>query len=243
MDSTERFSNRVENYRLYRPGYPSRLIEFLRPFAGSAVADVGSGTGIFSRQLLDLGVEVYAVEPNLGMRQIAERDLSSDPRFHSLDQTASETGLADASVNLVTCAQSFHWFANQTAISEFRRILRAPKRAALIWNERRVDSSALHREYENLMSRYGRDSEEVAVRPNIAELVGEERVTLTTFENPQTIDLQTFIGRAVSSSYSPAEGDPRHDEFVAELNEIFERYQTQNRVSFDYETRLFVADL
>ncbi|MBT8435862.1 MAG: class I SAM-dependent methyltransferase, partial [Gammaproteobacteria bacterium] len=71
-DSTRRFSDRVEAYRKYRPGYPPAMISTLLEKTGlddcAVVADVGSGTGIFSRLLLDQGIRVAAVEPNTNMR-------------------------------------------------------------------------------------------------------------------------------------------------------------------------------
>ena len=77
MDPTKRFSSRVENYVRYRPSYPSAVTDVLRAecglAAGSAVADIGSGTGIFSEILLKHGSAVSGVEPNDAMRQAAER--------------------------------------------------------------------------------------------------------------------------------------------------------------------------
>jgi hypothetical protein len=72
---TERFGNRVDNYAKYRPRYPLAIMQFiggLVPHPGP-VADIGSGTGILTKQLLDAGFEVYAVEPNDRMRTEAER--------------------------------------------------------------------------------------------------------------------------------------------------------------------------
>ena len=66
--ATTRFSDRVENYVRYRPGYPPEIIEMLRTACGlqprHSIADIASGTGIFTRLLLENGNTVYAVEPN-----------------------------------------------------------------------------------------------------------------------------------------------------------------------------------
>ncbi|MFT7675196.1 MAG: 16S rRNA A1518/A1519 N6-dimethyltransferase RsmA/KsgA/DIM1 with predicted DNA glycosylase [Gammaproteobacteria bacterium] len=84
-DSTLRFSGRVEQYARYRPSYPESLIDFLvqKYLLGSdsVVADVGSGTGRLTRLLLGRGVKVHAVEPNDGMREEAEKTLSSFSEF------------------------------------------------------------------------------------------------------------------------------------------------------------------
>ena len=79
-NTTTRFSNRVENYTRYRPSYPSEIVLYLRNKFSlserSSIADVGSGTGIFSQVLLSTGLAVTVVEPNDAMRAESDRLLS-----------------------------------------------------------------------------------------------------------------------------------------------------------------------
>jgi len=100
QDPTKRFSDPVENYAKYRPGYPDDMLAYLgtllRP--GAIVADIGSGTGILTRRLLDHGYVVYAVEPNEPMQREAERALEAYPSFHSMNGRAEATGLDDHSI-------------------------------------------------------------------------------------------------------------------------------------------------
>lgn len=76
MENKERFTNRVDKYVKYRPSYPKEAIDYLYTVVGfqqqSEVADIGAGTGIFSRLLLERGSRVTAVEPNQAMREAAE---------------------------------------------------------------------------------------------------------------------------------------------------------------------------
>src|SRR5947209_11876909 len=127
IDSTSRFSSRVENYIRYRPGYPQSVVELLAGECGltptSVVADVGSGTGILTELFLRNGNTVYGVEPNREMREAGEGLLAGYPNFHSVDGRAEATGLPDASVDFVTAGQAFHWFDAQGARAEFSRIL------------------------------------------------------------------------------------------------------------------------
>src|ERR1700740_758295 len=138
MDATERFSDRVENYAKFRPDYPDALIRFMQECLPppAVIADIGSGTGILSNQLLATGYTVFGVEPNEPMRREAERRLGSQPSFHSVAGTAEATTLGPRSVGTVTCAHSFHWFDRTRTRAEFGRILRGPKLVLLIWNER-----------------------------------------------------------------------------------------------------------
>src|SRR5262245_50376520 len=96
-DSTTRFSDRVDDYVKYRPGYPDALLAFCRETLGMTpawtVADLGSGTGIFSERLLEQGAAVIGVEPNGPMREAAERWLSAYPRFRSVGAPAEATTL------------------------------------------------------------------------------------------------------------------------------------------------------
>ncbi len=158
MNPTERFSNRVENYRRFRPSYPAGVIELIRNTAslraGAAVADVGSGTGILTKLLLEAGWDVYAVEPNAPMRRAAEDELGSHARFHSVDASAETTGLPTASVDVITCAQAFHWFNRDAARAEFARLLKPDGWVFIIWNEREL-SSAFDRAYYDILTTLG----------------------------------------------------------------------------------------
>src|ERR1700753_1633522 len=125
---TERFSDRVENYVRYRPGYPPEVLECLRRECGlrpeHVVADIASGTGIFTRLLLANGNRVFAVEPNGGRRAARAPVKKSLPNRTSITGTAEETTLPAASVDLVTAAQAAHWSHPQQARTEFKRILK-----------------------------------------------------------------------------------------------------------------------
>ena len=139
-DPTTRFSDRVDNYIKYRPGYPPEVLQYLKDKCNlssqSFIADVGAGTGIFTQLLLEQGYTVYAVEPNEAMRDAAIAQLSSNQKFIPVNGTAEATTLTDASADLIVCAQAFHWFNNEATRLEFERILKPTGKVALIWNNR-----------------------------------------------------------------------------------------------------------
>src|ERR1019366_8583554 len=115
--STARFSDRVEDYVRYRPGYSPEVLDLLRAECGlqpsHIVADIASGTGVFTRLLLENGNSVFAVEPNTEMREMGVQQLESiesHGRLVSVAGTAEETTLRSASVDFVTAAQAAHWF-------------------------------------------------------------------------------------------------------------------------------------
>ena len=249
-NATSRFSDRVENYIRYRPGYPAEVVRLLKSACGLApehgVADIASGTGIWTRGLLENGNRVYGVEPNAEMRQAGERLLASFPKFISVAGKAEETTLADSSVDFVTAAQAAHWFDRPAARREFKRILKSQGWLVLLWNERVVDGTPFLREYEQLLLNYGTDYADVrhertteAVNEFFDPAPYEER----DFPMRQDFDYAGLEGRLLSSSYAPGPGHPKHVPMLRELRRIFEKHAKDGRVAFDYKTRAYFGRL
>lgn len=245
--STQRFSDRVENYVRFRPSYPPGVIETLRKQAGlnsrAEVADIGSGTGIFAALLLPHAARVFGVEPNAAMRAAGESFLGGDARFISVAGTAETTGLPDASVDLVTAAQAFHWFDVPACRREFARILRPGGGVALIWNERLVDATPFLADYETLLRRHATDYARVN-HANVdagaaAALFAQQGFTLVEFPNEQSFDFEGLKGRVLSSSYAPNVGHPGHEPMLRDLEDLFRRHAEEGRVAFRYTTKLY----
>ena len=106
------------------------------------IADIASGTGIWTRMLLENGNPVFGVEPNAEMRQAGERLLAEFPNFTSVAGTAEATTLPDASVDFVTAAQAAHWFDRERARRRSSFAFSKPGGwLVLLWNERLTDST------------------------------------------------------------------------------------------------------
>src|SRR5580698_5790113 len=152
-NSTSRFSDRVENYVRYRPGYPPEVLEKLKCecglTSGHPIADIASGTGIWTRMLLENGNRVFGVEPNAEMRAAGERLLAPFANFTSIAGTAEATTLPDDSLDFISAAQAGHWFDRAKARQEFVRVLKPGGWLVLLWNERVTDSTAFLRDYED----------------------------------------------------------------------------------------------
>ena len=246
IDSTQRFSSRVENYIKYRPGYPAAILDLLKEKWGltcdSVVADIGSGTGILTELFLRNGNRVFAVEPNREMREAAERRLGQYPDLMSVSGTAETSALKDQSVDFITAGQAFHWFDRQKSRKEFLRILQPGGWTVLIWNER-VMASPFARAYEHLLRTYGTDYEEVNHKHTDAKVLGPffgvNGYERADFPNRQVFDWEGLKGRLLSSSYAPEPGHPRHVPMLEELSGLFSKYQSAGKVVFEYDTLVY----
>ncbi len=248
---TQRFSNRVDDYERWRPGYPAALTQWLVAHAelspGDAVADIGSGTGLFTRDLLAAGLHVYGIEPNAPMRAAAERNFADNAAFESIDGRAESTALPPASVRLITAAQAFHWFDVERARAEAQRILMPGGQVALIWNVRRIDTPFLV-EYENMLLRlapeYGQLGMPEQASPSQMEtFFGHRDWQQQRFDYVQRFDRAGLRGRLLSSSYVPAPGSAGHAAIVAACDALFEQHACDGRVEFPYDTRVFLAPI
>ncbi len=234
----------------YRPGYPAEALRVLQDECGLAaehvVVDIASGTGIWTRMLLENGNAVFGVEPNAEMREAGERVLAGFERFTSIGGTAEATTLPDEVADFVTAAQAAHWFNRERARQEFVRILRPGGWLVLLWNERITDSTPFLRDYEQLLLAFGTDYEEVRHERTTAEVNEffdpapcQERV----FAMRQEFDYAGLQGRLLSSSYAPGPGHPKHGPMLRELRRIFDEHAKAGSVAFDYNTRVYFGQL
>jgi len=247
---TARFSDRVENYVRYRPGYSPEVVELLRNECGllpnHSIADIASGTGLFTRLLLENGNSGFAVEPNAEMREMGNRELADYDRLVSVAGTAEETTLASGSVDFVTAAQAAHWFDLQRARAEFVRILKPGGWCVLIWNERRTNTTPFLRDYEQLLLTYGTDYKEVRHERTTAvihEFFAPQPFRENVFDLRQRFDHEGTAGRLLSSSYAPLEGHPNYAPMMRELGKIFRTHAANGTVEFEYNTRVFYGRL
>lgn len=248
-NARSRFSNHVADYVKFRPGYPVEVIELLKRKAGlgtaAKVADLGSGTGIFSKLLLEAGAEVFAVEPNAEMRAAAESMLGGCVSFHSVGASSEATTLGDHSIDLIVAAQAFHWFDRQRARAEFSRILKPNGMIALIWNVRQTESTGFLRDYEKLLVTFAPDYLQVRHENvdagTLSQFFADGLFEKHTFPSSQSFDFAGLSGRLLSSSYAPASGQPLHEPMMAALRFMFDAHQHDGIVSFLYDTEVYLG--
>lgn len=249
-DHTEKFNGRALQYTRGRPGYAPALLDFLFEKYGfcadATVADIGSGTGIFTKQLLERGCHVYAVEPNAQMREVAELALRSCRNFQSVAAAAEKTTLPAASVDFVTVAQAFHWFDGEKFRRECRRILRPDGAVFLIWNMRK-EEAALNRRLQEVYSAFcpafcgfhgGTKPHDERIRSFFSDAY-----ECTVFENPLLCDRETFINRSLSSSFSLQEGEPAFEEYRKALFSLFDCFAQDGKVRVENQTVVYAGHI
>lgn len=245
---TDYFSGLAAVYDEHRPSYPAAALQWvLEGFSPPVrVADIGCGTGISARLLAQHGATVIGIEPNADMLREARASSHDDPRLEYRAATADRTGLSQASLDVVVCAQSFHWFDAAAAVREFHRILRPGGRLSLIWNIK-SERQPFSAQFTRIMRAAQVDAEARGLR------VPCERQADATlggyfanprrreFENPQSLSVQGVLGRARSASYFPRTG-PLRDALERELIDAFNRYQRDGRVELLHITEVTIAE-
>lgn len=222
-DSKQRFSSTIEYYHRYRPDYPKAVLQVMIDECGlddsKIIADIGMGTGIFTKNLLDNNNTIFGIEPNVDMRHIAQQQLSKYHNFKPIDGSAEETHLPDHSVDFITCAQAFHWFNPVKTKQEFIRILKPQGWVVLLWNLRTYDAG-LMQDYEHLLQTYGTDYNQVAADKSVQEkdiitpFFSPHKVNIKTFSHIRIIDWGNFRGRLLSTSYTPKESEHGYEEML-----------------------------
>jgi len=244
MLTTERFTGRVESYRLHRPRYPEAIVDLFANecdlTADKQVADIAAGTGLLSEIFLKRDLSVVAVEPNEEMRSAGSTLVEQFPRLRCVSGTAEATGLDDASVDCVTVGQALHWFDLQRTRQEFVRILRPQGWCAVVYNERRRGGDAFHEGYERILREFGIDYEQVQEQHLASEGIEQRffapgHAKRAAFANGQQLSLEALDGRIRSSSYIPKPGHARFDEMQEAIEALFTQNQANGYVQLDYQ--------
>jgi ubiquinone/menaquinone biosynthesis C-methylase UbiE len=251
VKTTGNFTDKADIYAKYRPSYPNEYIDYL--FSDNQlkedriVADIGSGTGIFSRQLLERGLNVIGVEPNDDMRKGAEQSLKLYYRFKSIKATAENTTLKGNSVDLVTVAQAFHWFDKEAFKIECQRILKQKANVVLVWNSRDL-TSPISKENAEICQKTCPDfkgfSGGMEETPEVFNSFFKDgKYEFKKYQNDLLFDYEGFLGRNLSASYAPKKNYEEYERFVFLLSELFEKYSKNGKIVLQNITRSYLGNV
>jgi ubiquinone/menaquinone biosynthesis C-methylase UbiE len=190
------FTGLAGDYARFRPGYAPHVATAILSYVGRDAAsvdaaDIGAGTGIWTRMLAARGLHtVVAVEPNDDMRgQGIESSHGTSIVWRK--GSAEATGLPDGSAHLVSMASSLHWADFDKACDEFHRILRPGGVFVALWNPRFIEANPLLVEIEARIAQLKPDIQRVSSgRSGIAE-----RLTDLLSGKPQFTEVLYLEGR------------------------------------------------
>lgn len=210
------FAADMSVYERGRPSYPADavawLVDGLGIGPGRRVVDLAAGTGKLTRLLLPTGADVTAIEPSAAMRTELARTV---PGVETLDGTAEDLPFPDASVDVVTVGQAFHWFDVPRATAEIARVLTPGGGLGFVWNERDTTAEPWVAELSRLIRWEHR--REVGVPLNVEldwrEVFAERAVGIRALERfdttyHQELDVDTLVQRVLSTSYIASAGPP-----------------------------------
>lgn len=246
MNNTTRFDGKGELYAKARPSYATELFDYMKNTLnipkGSVFADIGSGTGIFTKQLLDYGYLVYAVEPNEDMRKKAEEKLSENKSFTSVHGADNNTSLPDESVDFITVAQAFHWFDVDAFKKECKRILKQNGKVIIVYNSR-DEGAASTKALVDLRRKYNPEfhgfSNGISDEKCRAFFCGN--CELFRADNSQSYDRQGYINRVLSSSYSLRDSDERYEKYLKDINSIFDSFAVDGLLTVPTYTVAYIG--
>ena len=254
-DNIETFTGKSDIYKKFCPAYSKDLIDYLYSSVGftqnSVVADIGAGTGILSRLLMERGSKVYAIEPNDDMRQTAERDLAKYENFMPINATAENTGLNEKIIDFVTLAAVFHLLDRQLFKKECQRILKFGGKVVLVWNVYLAFSwnvndqeLSMTKKYFNIFKKH-----DIKIRfaqgKDLTDFFNNSVYEKMTFNNDLFLDRESFIGMHLVNSYSPnKENEPeKYRDFVSDFNEFFDEYNINGTLCLPTLTHSYVGEV
>jgi SAM-dependent methyltransferase len=240
------FTGKAARYAKYRWDYAPQAIQTLFDVTGlserSVVADIGAGTGILTRHFIGKVGQIWAVEPNAEMRQVAIDTLGGYLSCRIVAGRAEATTLADASVDLITVAQALGWFEPRPTRAEFLRILKPGGWFAELVNRGTDDElgKALEpifppeTDTTTLMKRRGTP---------MSFYYGHEGFQKWSFAFKTRHTWATFIGALSTASYAPREKSVLYAEFERAARRVFERLSTDGILTSNAVTELCLGQM
>ena len=229
------FARVADAYERARPGYPADAVLWLAGETPRDVVDLGAGTGKLTRSLAALGHHVVAVEP---LAEMLDRLRAAVPGATAVVGSAESMPLPDASVDVVACAQAFHWFDPGPALAEMARVLRPGGRIALVWNVRDERVPWVDEMSDAMVGRTGVDRHSGAIEQS--GLYGE--VERARFEHSQDVDREALRELVLSRSYCAVLPEEERAPILGRVDALFDAYARDGVLTLPYVVECFRAE-
>lgn len=234
MKNENKFDKVADVYEKYRQEYPKCYIDEIlkksKVNEKSIIADIGAGTGILTKQLLDENKNVIAVEPNDDMREQLILKLKEYSNCEIINATAEDTKIEDNSIELITVGQAFQWFDVEKFKKECTRILKKEGKIALVWNTPNIENEIV-RKMKNIDKKYCSDYDEQkeitkkAKREiSINKFFEDGEYESKVIKNDYKFNLEEFIGYNLTKSCSLRKDDEKFEEYKRCFEKLFNEY-------------------
>lgn len=257
MDTHATYTTKAEKYAKYRWDYSPEAVAAIIAIAQltkeSIIADIGAGSGILTRHFVGKVRQVFAVEPNAGMRREAAKRLPLDSGCTILAGSAEQVPLLDHSLDLVTVAQAIHWFNPESTRREFLRLLRPGGWLALVRNYstdtgiRDAAGKSFSTALEEACTADNGVSEANASPPGFrrpeAFYFGGAHYQKQVFPFSYQQDWESFIGSLCSASYLPDDDHPAYPSFEKAARQVFDRFSQNGLLPGCGETELLIGQV
>lgn len=236
------FESVADEYDAGRPAYPAGVFDALGPLLGLRVLDVGAGTGIATRELLARGAMVVALDPG---SQVLRRAVARTRRLPAVVGDGAVLPVRDNAVDLITCAQAWHWLDAATRVPEAHRVLRDDGRLAAWWTHTRADHHAWFDRYwttiEVACQGTNRDQRDTDWGPTLSD--GEWFDVAPRIVIPWTRHTSVAEWMLDQSSHSYVAGlpNPARTALLAELRGVLDGEFPDGVIEVPCETWLWIA--
>jgi SAM-dependent methyltransferase len=247
MNSKTVYSTKAKKYAKYRWDYAPNAIEAIVEITGltnkSTIADLGAGSGILTKHFTDKAQMIYAVEPNVELRQLLTNTLGAMRTVTVVDGSAENTKLPNGAVDIITAAQAIHWFDPEPARQEMRRILKAG--GWLVFLRNYGTDQEKNKAIGSLMSKeYGADYTILNERPSEKSnhfYFGNDNFQKLVFPFTFSQSWAEFMGALTTASFMPNEDHPLFGRLETKAKEIFFQYSTDGYWLVEGETELIIG--
>ncbi len=211
------FDSVADAYDRGRPTYPAEAVEWLVGSDQKSVLEVGAGTGKLTERLIALGHDVHATEPSREMLDVLKERF---PDVRTSYAAAESLPALDASVDVVVCAQAFHWFDQEKALAEFARVLRPGGRVSLLWNTRDVKIPWVRK----LGAIIGDQDANIEAPESLVRSTQFGYVEESSLRHWQTVNRDSIIDMAMSRSTIATLESTARDRKLKEVRELYDDY-------------------
>lgn len=220
-----------------RPSYTRDAVAWATSAEPLTVLELGAGTGKLTEQLVALGHDVHATDPDAAMLDVLRARL---PEVRTSVTAAEDIPASDRSYDVVVAAQAFHWFDHERALPEIARVLKPGGHLAVVFNARD--------ERIPWVKKLGRIiASPPSERNSLAVLVAAtqfDQPTAESFKNWQTVDRHSIQDLVASRSDVIGLDEEARAAKLAEVLALYDDYgRGMDGMQLPYLTRCLRAQV